>query len=107
MNVGIGGAVVQIPDVARMLAGRRIDIHNHEDQVLSVAIKFKGEAECHLFTNESYIFPRWQNPDWSLPVGRHGLRVTVFYERGRTQCDFWIHNNGLTRDDLRVEAINT
>ncbi len=104
ITIGVGGTVAQIPDVARMLAGRRIDIHNHEDQVLSIALKFEGEADCQLFTNESYTFPRWQNPAWALPPGRHRLRVTVYYERGRAQRDFWLHNDGVTRDDLRVEA---
>jgi hypothetical protein len=103
LTLGIGGQAVQIPDVARMLAGRRIDIHNHEDQVMSVAVKFEGTPEIHLFTNESYVFHWWQNPAWSLPQGRHRLRVTVYYERGRAQRDVWLHNTGLTRDDVRIE----
>ena len=104
LTLGIGGGTAQIPDVARMLAGRRIDIHNHEDQVMSVALKFEGVADCHLFTNESYVFSRWQNPAWSLPRGRHRLRVTVYYERGRAQRDFWLHNEGDRRDDVRIKA---
>jgi hypothetical protein len=103
LTLGISGQVAQIPDAARMLAGRRIDIHNHEDQVMSIAVKFEGADECHLFTNESYVFPRWQNPEWSLQPGRHRLRVTVYYERGRAQRDLWLHNDGHTRDDVRIE----
>jgi hypothetical protein len=105
LTVGIGDRAVQIPDAARMLAGRRIDIHNHEDQVMSVAVKFEGEANCHLFTNESYVFPMWQNPAWLLPRGSHRLRVTVYYERGRTQRDFWLHNEGDRRNDMRIETL--
>lgn len=105
LTVGVGQGIVQIPDVARMLAGRRIDIHNHEDQVMSIGVKFEGAPEFHLFTNESYVFPRWQNPAWSLARGRHRLRVSVFYERERTQRDFWLHNNGGRREDVRIETL--
>ena len=105
LTVGVGGAVAQIPDVARMLAGRRIDIHNHEDQLLCVAIKYEGAPECHVFTNESYASPQGRNPAWALEHGRHRLRVTVYYERGRRRSDFWIHNNGPSCDDLQIEAI--
>jgi len=105
LRVGVGGAVAQIPDVARMLAGRRIDVHNHEDQLLCVALKYQGAPECHLFTNESYASPRGQNPAWALQPGRHRLRVTVYYERGRQRSDFWIRNNGASRDDVHVETL--
>jgi len=105
ISIGIAGALTQILDVARMLAGRRIDIYNHEDQVLSLALKFEGQPNCHLFTNESYAFPMWQNPGWALPLGQHRLRVTVYYEGGRAARDFWLHNEGLTRDDVRIEAL--
>lgn len=105
LTLGIGAGVAQIPDVARMLAGRRIDIHSHEDQVMSIAVKFEGVTECHLFTNESYVFPRWQNPAWSLTGGKHRLRVTVYYERGRAQRDFWLHNDGNRCDDVRIEPV--
>jgi len=82
------GRVVHIPDFAKMIAGRKVDVHNHDDQQSSVAVKFEGEAAIHLFTNESYLFPRWQNPAWRLETGTYRLRVTAYYERGRAVGDF-------------------
>jgi hypothetical protein len=71
-----------------------MDVHNHEDEALAVAVKLEGEDDCFLFTNESYLFPRWSNPEWRLGAGKHRLRVTVTYESGRAQMDFWLNNGG-------------
>ena len=96
------GQVVHIPDVAKMIAARKVDIHNHEDQPLSVVVKFEGSPDCHLFSNESYLFPRGQNPEWRLGIGTYRLRVTVYYERGRSQDDFELANSGPSCDDIRI-----
>lgn len=97
------GQVVHIPDVAKMIAARKIDIHSHEDQQLSVIVKFEGSPDCHLFSNESYSFPRWQNPGWRLGIGTYRLRGTGYYERGRFQDDFELANLGSSRDDIRIK----
>lgn len=96
------GRVVHIPDFAKMIAGRKVDVHNHDDQQLSVALKFEGEAAIHLFTNESYLFPRWQNPAWRLEIGTYRLRVTAYYERGRAVGDFELANLGTSLDGVRI-----
>ena len=103
--VGTAQGVIQILDVARMLSGRKVDIHTHESQALVVAVKFENDPDIYLFTNESYARPDWSNPDWKLTGSRHRIRVTVDYERGREQRDFWIHNRGLRRDDVSFEAV--
>ncbi|MEM4379496.1 MAG: hypothetical protein QXL01_02265 [Thermoplasmatales archaeon] len=99
------GNVIHFPDVAKMIAGRKIDIHSHEDQKIVIAVKFEGETDCFLFTNESYAFPRWSNPQWKLGQGRYRLRVTIYYERGRAYSDFLIENVGSTRGDLKIISI--
>lgn len=103
-SVGTGNVILVVPDVARMLAARRVDIHSHVVQQLSVLVKHQGDPDCHVFTNESYVFPRWSNPAWRLGLGRHHLRVAVDYELGRKQADFWIHNDGTNLDDVRIES---
>ena len=96
------GQHANLLDPAKIITGRKVDVHGHEDQQLSIAIKFEGEPECHVFSNESYQFQRWQNPAWRLKTGTYRLRVTLFYERGRSQNDFELRNSGPGRDDLQL-----
>ncbi len=101
--LGGGGQLAVMPDVAKMLSGRRVDIHAHEPQKLSVVVKYEGEDACYLFTNESYAFlPKLTNDAWQLPIGRHRLRVTIAFERGYARRDFWVENLGSRLDDVRL-----
>jgi len=92
-------------DVARIIAGRKVDIHAHEAQALVVAVKTKNDPDVYLFTNESYAFPHLSNPDWKLTGTKHRIRVTVEYERGSEQRDFWIYNRGHRCDDVYLEPV--
>lgn len=98
----MGNTYGNLIDPARMVAARKVDVHSHEDQQISLAIKFEGSPECHIFSNESYLFPRWQNPAWSLGVGTYRVRVTVYYERGRSQNDFEFRNLGPSCEDMYI-----
>jgi hypothetical protein len=99
-----GGQVGNLLDPARLVTARRVDVHEHEAQPLAIAVKFEGADDLHVFTNESYVFPRWQNPAWRLPRGTYRLLVTVYYERGRRQDVFELNNAGPRRDDVTVRA---
>ncbi len=68
-------------------------------------MKFEGEPDLHLFTNESYLFLRWSNPAWRLTGARSRVRIAVDYEEGRAQSDFWIYNRGGRRDDVALEPV--
>lgn len=105
-QVGTPQGVVMVLDFARMMAARRVDIHNHEAQQLTVAVKYEGEQDCFLFTNESYGFLRWSNPDWRIGQGKHRLRVTVYYEQGHTQTDFWLQNSGTSRNQTHLNLFS-
>ena len=96
------GQIGNVLDPARLMQARRMDVHGHCEELISVAGKFEGEPDCYIFTNESYLFPRWQNPSWRIPPGRFKLRVTVYYERGRVAKDFELSNEGPRRDDLHL-----
>lgn len=100
------GQVGNVLDPARIMQARRMDVHGHHEELVSVAVKFEGEPDCYIFTNESYVFPKWQNPAWRLPAGRYRLRVTVLYDRGRTQKEFELRNDGLSRDDVRMVPLS-
>lgn len=97
-----GNQSVSIVDFARLIMARKIDIHCHEDQQFSVALKFDGQPECYIFSNESYLHPSWSNPAWRLGPGEYRLRVTVFYERGRLTRDFTLQNLGTARDSIKL-----
>jgi hypothetical protein len=102
--IAVGATVVLVPDSGKILAGLRNDIHNHESQQIAVALKFESEEECYLFNNQSYGYPRWSNPVWKLGLGRHRLRVKVFYDRGREETCFWLVNSGKTRNETYIES---
>lgn len=99
----IGDQLVQAADMAKMISGRRIDIYAHQDERLSIAVKYQGHAELHLFTNESYQFERACNPAWALESGSYRLRVAVHYERGEVQQDFELRNTGDNLDDVQIQ----
>ena len=86
--IGSGRQVVNIVDFARMMLARKVDVHAHEDQQIGLILKFEGDPDCYLFTNESYLHAQWKNPNWRLPPGTYRLRVTIYYERGRSENDF-------------------
>jgi hypothetical protein len=96
------GQVGNVLDPARVMQARRVDVHGHSEEPISVAVKFEGEQDCYIFTNESYLFPRWQNPSWRIPPGRYRLRVTIYYERGRAEKEFELRNEGISRDDVHM-----
>lgn len=98
-----GGQAVNLVDFARVMNARKIDIHSHEDQQLSLVLKFEGQAECYLFSNESYLF-NWTNAAWRLNPGTYRVRVVVFYERGTVERDFELDNLGTTRDSLKLRC---
>jgi hypothetical protein len=97
------GQVGNVLDPARVMQARRMDVHEHSDEPIPVAVKFEGDPDCYIFTNESYQFPRWQNPAWRMPPGRYRLRVTVYYERGRAEREFELNNAGPRRDDVPTQ----
>lgn len=98
------GQALNLIDPARLMQARSVNVHSHEDQQISIAIKYDGSLDCHLFSNESYSFLQWQNPSWKLGPGLHRLRITVFYERGRLVKYFLLQNCGTGHGDLAVRA---
>jgi hypothetical protein len=94
------GNIIRLFDPARLMAARKIDVYNHDDQHLSVAIKYEGQDDCYLFSNESYLYQDLMNPAWRLARGKYRLRVTVYYEREPSIQDFWLRNEGATLNDF-------
>jgi hypothetical protein len=96
------GAATSLMDPAKLVTGRKVDVHSHEDEQISLVIKFQGEDQCHIFSNESYPYSRWQNPAWRIPVGTFKVRATVFHESGREIADFKLVNRGPDLDDVQL-----
>lgn len=97
------GQAINILDPARLVTSQKVDVHSHEDQAFAVALKYEGSRDCYIFSNESYLHPKWQNPAWRLNNGTYRLRITLYYERGRTETDFRLRNTGNIFDDLSLE----
>ena len=100
----VGDRVVLAADMAKIIAGRRVDIYTHQDERLNVALKHQGQSGIHLFTNESLEFERGCNPAWKLEPGTYRLRVTLYYERGEVHADFEFANTGANLEDVKIQS---
>jgi hypothetical protein len=100
----VGDRVVLAPDMAKIIAGRRVDIYTHQDERLNVALKHQGQSGIHLFTNESLEFERGCNPAWKVEPGTYRLRVTLYYERGEVHADFEFANTGANLEDVKIQS---
>ena len=49
----VGSQLIQAADLAKMIAGRTVDVHCHSDERLTLAIKEEGDPDLYLFTNEA------------------------------------------------------
>ena len=96
------GRAGNLQDPARIMQARKIDVHGHFDESMSIVVKFEGEPDCYIFTNESHYFPKWQNPAWRLAPGRYRVRVTVYNEQGSEKKDFELRNDGPSRETHHV-----
>lgn len=91
-------------DPARLVTGRKVDVHSHEDQQISLLIKYDGEDDCYIFSNESYFYSgtRWQHPAMRIPLGTFRLRAMVFYERGQEIAELKLTNRGPRIADVQL-----
>jgi hypothetical protein len=94
---------VNLLDFSRLMNARKVDMHSHEEEYISLAIKFDGQPECYIFSNESYLYPAWSNPAWRLNLGTYRVLVTVFYSRGRAQCAFTLTNQRTARNSIELD----
>jgi hypothetical protein len=113
LSQAVGGASTQttflmgsVTDGARLIQARRMDVHCRSDESVSIAVKFDGEADCYIFSNESYLSPKWQNPAWRLPLGRYLVRVTIEYDSSKVE-HFQLINDGPSLDDLQLIRCTT
>lgn len=104
-QVVVDGQVRNVLDPARLFAARTIEVFSHHPENIPVLIKHEGEHACHVFSNESYMHPRWGNPEWALDIGVYRLRLRLFYERGTTEHEFRIHNDGPQREHVRLSQV--
>jgi hypothetical protein len=99
----VGSQQINLLDFARLMNARKVDVHSHEEEYISLAIKFDGQSECYIFSNESYLHPAWSNPAWRLNPGTYRVLVTVFYGRGRAQRTFTLSNQRTARNSIELD----
>lgn len=102
-----GNQPTNLLDPARLMNARKVDIHAHEDEYISLAMKYDGQPECYIFSNESYLHHAWSNPAWRLASGQYRVVVTVFYGRGRAQREFTLANLRTARNSVEIEYAST
>lgn len=98
-----GGESVNLVDFARMMNARKVDVHAHDDEYIALAIKYDGQPDCHIFSNESYLHPAWKNPPWQLAPGKYKVVVTVYYGRGRAKREFFFENERKARNSIEID----
>jgi hypothetical protein len=98
-----GDRVINIIDFARLMSARKSDVHAYEEQKIAVALKYDGAADYCVFSNESYMHNLWENPAWRFAQGVFRLRVTVYYDGGRSEREFLVNNSGTRRDSLSLD----
>lgn len=102
-SFSVGAQVVMAADLAKMIAGRQVDVHCHFDERLVIAIKEEGDDDVFLFTNESYAHVGGRNPAWRLAKGEYRVSVSAYYEQGSEHSDFKLVNAGPRRSDVSIE----
>ena len=102
-----GSQSINLVDFARLMNARKVDIHAHEDEHIALAVKYEGQPECYIFSNESYLHHAWSNPAWRLNSGEYRVLVTVFYERGRAKREFTLTNLRTARNSVEIEYAST
>lgn len=99
----VGNQAVNLPDFARLMNARKVDVHSHEEEYISLAVKFDGQPECYIFSNESYLHQAWSNPTWRLNSGTYRVLVTVFYGRGCARRAFSLVNERIARNSIELD----
>ncbi len=97
-----GNQSISLVDFARMMNARKVDIHAHDEEYISLALKFDGQPDCYIFSNESYLYPAWSNPTWRLTTGTYRILITVFYGRGCIQQAFTLENRRTARNSVEL-----
>ncbi|MCL0047862.1 hypothetical protein M1N20_00090 [Dehalococcoidia bacterium] len=101
-----GAVMLQIPDITKLPQGRKTDIFPSYKEEIPIAIKFDGDPECYIFSNESYLVPNplphkpWRNPNWKLDVGTYDILVKVFSGSITKSKRFILENRGPRREDM-------
>lgn len=91
-----------IVDFARGTTESRMDVYPGEEEMLDVAVRFDGEAECYGWNNEVYG-NNWRTPRWRLPGGQRYLVKVVVISSGQKCIDvFRLINDTPQLTDFRL-----
>jgi hypothetical protein len=96
------GKIINLLDPAKIVFSRKVDAHRHEQHHLPIILKYEGEKECYVFSNESYKHDMWKNPDWKISEGCFRIKIKLNYDGGPKTYFIDLQNNGITRDDIKM-----
>lgn len=98
------GEQFQIFDLVRLSTESRIDVYPGESELLDIAVRLDGDAECYGWNNDSYFCsPLWRNPNWKLDPGRYLVKVTITSSGQKCVGTFRLVNDA-ARSDFHLES---
>ncbi len=99
------GKVVSILDSTKLFVGRNTTIYYHEPQRLDIGMKFDQEDDFYVFSNESYLYKDWKNPEWRLGLGKYYVIVKVYYEYGVKEVKFLLINRDKDKKGIAIKKL--
>jgi len=106
-----GTLTAHVPDVTKLPQGRRMDIFASYTEEFDISLKFEGDPDCYIFSNESYLVPNpaanrpWRNPNWRLNVGDYDIVVKVLSGSITKEEHFALENRGARREDMILRPL--
>ena len=98
-----GGIAFYINDPERLDAGSRVDIYPGASELLDIAVRFKNEADCYGWNNESYFSrPLGKNPNWKLGSAVFLVKVEITSTGRKCEGVFRLIND-VPNDAFRLE----
>jgi len=95
-----------IQDFSRADTDSRIDVYPSDQELLDVAVRFDGEAECYGWNNDSYLY-EWRNPDWKLRSERYLVKVVITSSGQKCTGVFRLINDVENRTDFRLIDVSS
>jgi hypothetical protein len=67
-------------------------VYSNRPELLTIAVKWANEDECHGFNNMSYFHQRFQNPAWTIQEGVYRVHVEINFSGEVVERTFLLRN---------------
>lgn len=90
-----------VPPIFKFTLVSRIDVYAGDEELLDVAVRFRGEKDCFGWNNEAYLH-NWRTPHWKLESGRYLVKVVITSSGQNCEGVFRLVNNVENLGDFRL-----